>query len=451
MLSAEEYPRVLVVSAAVFDRSTGTGITLSNLFAGWPADRLSQLYTEDATPGAEVRGTFNRFAPRNAPVEYHLFRLRQRTRRTAPTDAPVDAPPNPARARLRSQLRAFVDVSPVRVPTDVRSWLREQRPDVVYATLGSIRMMRLAVTAAQECEAPLVPHFMDDWPSTLYAGGQLLGVPRLAVLAGVREVLRHSSYGMGISEAMAREFEGRYGLPFAAFGNCVSPADFADPSAPAATRREDGVVDLVYVGGLHLDRWRSLRRIGESVQRLAERGVPVRLTVHAPAADLGRYGGRLAGLPAVRMGGSLPASEVPGALRQADVLVHVEAFAEEHRRYTRYSLSTKIPQYLAAGRPVLGFGPAELASMAHLSEAEAGVVVGVDDDAALTDAVGTLCADVELRSRLGRQGLAYALRHHRTDRVAARFAEVLREAAHRRVRPPAPRAGGVSLRGVDAG
>ncbi|MFF5053068.1 glycosyl transferase family 1 [Micromonospora sp. NPDC000663] len=457
MPSVEEFPRVLVVSAAVFDRSTGTGITLSNLFAGWPPDRLAQLYTEDASPGAEVRGTFARFAPRNAPVEYHLFRLRQRTRRADPvgvgTAEAVDPLPGPVRARLRQQLRAFVDLSPVRVPVDVRGWLREQRPDVVYATLGSIRMMRLAVTAAQECDAPLVPHFMDDWPSTLYANGQVLGVPRLAVLAGVREVLRHSSYGMGISEAMAREFERRYGLPFAAFGNCVAPSDFADPDQPPPTRPAGGPVELVYVGGLHLDRWRSLRRIGEVVQRLAERGTPARLTVHAPARDLGPYGDVFAGLPAVRMGRSLAPGEVPGVLRRADVLVHVEAFAEEHRRYTRYSLSTKIPQYLAAGRPVLGFGPAELASMAHLSEADAGTVVGVDDEAALAEAVGALCADAGLRERLGRRGLAYAVRHHRTDRVAARFAEVLREAARRRVaRPPAPRSGsGTTLEGVDAG
>ncbi|MBG6066698.1 glycosyl transferase family 1 [Micromonospora ureilytica] len=457
MPSVEEYPRVLVVSAAVFDRTTGTGITLSNLFAGWPPDRLAQLYTEDASPGAEVRGTFARFAPRNAPVEYHLFRLRQRTRRPDPAGVPaaeaVDPLPGPVRARLRAQLRAFVDLSPVRVPVDVRGWLREQRPDVVYATLGSIRMMRLAVTAAQECDAPLVPHFMDDWPSTLYANGQVLGVPRLAVLAGMREVMRHSSYGMGISEAMAREFEQRYGLPFAAFGNCVSPSDFADPDQPASPLSADGTVDLVYVGGLHLDRWRSLRRIGEVVQRLAQRGTPARLTVHAPATNLAQYDGVFAGLPAVRLGRSLSAGEVPGVLRQADVLVHVEAFAEEFRRYTRYSLSTKIPQYLAAGRPVLGFGPAELASMAHLSAADAGRVVGVDDEAALTEAIGALCADAELRDRLGRQGLTYAVRHHRTDRVAARFAEVLREAAHRRVaRPPAPRSGsGTTLRGVDAG
>jgi glycosyltransferase involved in cell wall biosynthesis len=440
---------VLIVSTAVLDRCTGTGITLSNLFAGWPPDRLAQLYLEDRTPGPEIGGSFSRLAPRNAPVEYHTSQLWKRIRRypaggsAAGVGAPqpaVEPLPGPLRTRVRAQLRAFFDLSPIRVPADVRGWMRAQRPQVVYATLGSIRMMRLAVAAAQECRVPLVPHFMDDWPSTLYAQGQVLGLPRRAVRAGVREVLRHSSYGMGISEPMAREYERRYRLPFAAFGNCVDAAEFAVPDAPPETDRDRSVIELVYVGGLHLDRWRSLRRVCEAISRLVAQGVPVRLTVHAPAADLARYGDTFAALPAVRLGGSLDSAEVGAVLRRSDVLVHVESFAAEHRRYTRYSLSTKIPQYLAAGRPVLGFGPAELASMAHIDVARGGVVVGVDEPTALTAELSRLCADPALGDRLGRQGLAYAVRHHRADQVSARFAEVLREAAARPAgAPPAPR------------
>ena len=61
---------------------------------------------------------------------------------------------------------------------------------------------------------------MDDWPTTLYTEGPVIGLARLAVRAGLRDVLRHTSHGLGISEPMAREYERRYGLPFASFGNC---------------------------------------------------------------------------------------------------------------------------------------------------------------------------------------------------------------------------------------
>ncbi|MCX4473377.1 glycosyl transferase family 1 [Micromonospora sp. NBC_01655] len=482
---AEEHPRVLVVGAAVFGRASGTGITLSNLFAGWPGQRLAQLYAEDREPATDVCQRFLRLDPRCAPVEYHLYRWRARTIRGTSSGVPdrsgvggagaggagvepgslrarmraelragvepgslrarmraelrAGVEPGSLRARMRAELRAFVDLSPLRVPAGARRWMREQRPQVVYATLGSIRQMRLAVLAARECGVPLVPHFMDDWPSTLYTDRQTLGVARRALLAEVREVIRHSSYGLGISEPMAREYQRRYGLAFAAFGNCVDPADFAGRPGPARPATDGAVLDLVYVGGLHLDRWRSLRRVGEALGRLAADGLRARLTVHAPAQDLDRYGERL-GLPGVRLGRSLASDEVAGVLRRADVLVHVESFAEEHCHFTRYSLSTKIPQYLAAGRPVLGFGPAELASMAHLDAAGAGAVVGVDDPARLAREVARLCADPALRERLGRQGLDFAVRHHRADQVAARFAKTLARAARGPVGPaPQPR------------
>ena len=113
-------------------------------------------------------------------MEYHLFRLRAQTRLSprdpppepddqppgdlppgdlppgsgkqpprpgAATGAAADPGPGAVRALLRAHLRAFVDLTPIRVPHDVRRWMRAQRPQVVYATLGSIRMMRLAVIA----------------------------------------------------------------------------------------------------------------------------------------------------------------------------------------------------------------------------------------------------------------------------------------------------------------
>lgn len=44
-----ELPRVLVVTANNFNLVSGGGITLTNLFRGWPHDRLANVH-EDAVP-----------------------------------------------------------------------------------------------------------------------------------------------------------------------------------------------------------------------------------------------------------------------------------------------------------------------------------------------------------------------------------------------------------------
>jgi hypothetical protein len=46
MSGAIRYPRVLVVGQP-FDRTSGGGITLSNVFEGWPRDRLAAAVVSD--------------------------------------------------------------------------------------------------------------------------------------------------------------------------------------------------------------------------------------------------------------------------------------------------------------------------------------------------------------------------------------------------------------------
>ncbi|MBM0240148.1 hypothetical protein JNW88_29005, partial [Micromonospora sp. ATA32] len=89
------HPRVLVVAALPFSSSTGGGITLSNLFHGWPRDRIAQLHTE-GVPTTEVCERYFQLPPRNAPVEHHVRRLLDGLRRGGPGTARAMQPTVPA-------------------------------------------------------------------------------------------------------------------------------------------------------------------------------------------------------------------------------------------------------------------------------------------------------------------------------------------------------------------
>ncbi|HEX3866635.1 MAG TPA: hypothetical protein VHV78_07760, partial [Gemmatimonadaceae bacterium] len=51
-------PRVLLLSLAAFNRVNGTGITLSNLFRGWPRDHLAMIHGELTPPSEEICETY---------------------------------------------------------------------------------------------------------------------------------------------------------------------------------------------------------------------------------------------------------------------------------------------------------------------------------------------------------------------------------------------------------
>ncbi|MFG1887933.1 glycosyl transferase family 1 [Micromonospora sp. NPDC049051] len=429
MSGQPDLPRVLVVGAEPFQATTGSGVTLANLFEGWPRDRLAQVYTAAVEPSTEVCSRFHRVDPRSSPVDHYGRRLLGRGGGLWERDDPaIGAIPvsagAPSSARLHAELRALADLSPLRVAGRLAGWVRAFRPDVIYSMLGSVRIMRLADRLARCGGAPLVPHFMDDWPATLYASGELLGYGQRSVRRHLDRVMDRCVGGLCISDAMASEYERRYDRSFAAFANCVDESAFVEPVDGSA---QPGALRLSYVGGLHLDRWAALRQVGLALGDLPGDLPPPRLTVHAPEADLARYRDRFADCPQVQLGAPLRGAEVTRALAGADVLVHVESFRPELRRYTRFSLSTKIPQYLAAGRPVLAYGPGELASMRHLDAAGAAVGVDVEDRRQLRQALERLCRDGALRGRLARAGHDWARRHHSRGQVARAFAARLTE------------------------
>ena len=137
----------------------------------------------------------------------------------------------------------------------------------------------------------------------------------------------------------------------------------------------------MYVGGLHLGCWESLKEIASALPGLLPDRLGVHVVIYAPQPDLEGYGAVLTGTPALKVVGSLRAEEVPRVLSDADVLVHVESFDPAARRYTRLSVSTKIPQYMAAGRAILGYGPGESALCQYIVSTGSGRVVGERDPA----------------------------------------------------------------------
>jgi glycosyltransferase involved in cell wall biosynthesis len=411
----------------------GTAITLENLFGDWPAGRIGQVHTIKTSPG-DVSELDYFYSPKNAPIDFYTRRMLSHGGKTlvrgAPSNPGVPVGPGDqnARAWMHSQMRALADISPIRTPRDLIAWVRAFKPDLVYSLLGNVRMMRLATVVSELADVPLVPHFMDDWPTTLYSSGELFGRARSTVESAMRDVLRRAPLGLGISNAMSEEYSRRFGIKFATFGNSVDSAAF-DSDHAAEAPYNDGVLVLTYAGGLHLERWRSLMILSDCLKELNDRGPIARLIVYAPRVDLQQYGGVLGNAPHVHIGGSLEPEDVPAAVAAADILVHVESFDEQIRRFTRLSLSTKIPQYLAAGRPILALGPREAASMRHIASVGAGIVVGSTDPASLRDAITTLCASPTLRSEMGHLGAVYAKATYARDIVRKELGAVLREAA----------------------
>jgi glycosyltransferase involved in cell wall biosynthesis len=433
---AQQYPRVLVVAAQPINHEPH-GLMMANLFQDWPLDRLAQVHAGLEGPLPELCRRHWRVTLADVPVD-RLVRRAIGGRRDQLLGRPsAGSPPalgkavSGERSRVRTAVHgiasSWADCLRYRLPGEFWDWVADFQPDVTYSLLGTIRIMTLAIEIADRVGRPLVPHFMDDWPSTHYRSSVLSRIPRRVMLSRIRAVVRRAPFGLTICKAMGEEYQRRYGLRFAEFMNCVEVPPEC-PSLPA--RGADHPVRFLYVGGLHLGRWRSLTQVGAALDRLAQQGYPTELLIYARPAELQEFGPALTACRVVRLGGTLAPDEVLPTLREADVLLHVEAFDDTIRAYTRLSLSTKIPQCMSSGRPILAYGPAELASVRYVEECGCGRVVGSDDSSALAAAVKELALDAGLRQRLGRRGWEIAHQRHNAQKERERFRRVLALAAN---------------------
>ena len=276
--------------------------------------------------------------------------------------------------RLRKKFagQAVRELDIYNIPEYILNEIDEFSPEVIYSLLGSNSIMHLVTTLADRFSVAIVPHFMDDWPTTLYHSSIFKGFLRRIMDHRLADVLQRSSQRLVIGDEMANEFSRRYGGKFEQFMNAVE----VDDNVKLENQNEHReIIRLVYIGGLHLNRWRSLMEVGFALHDLWNDGIKAEALIYCQPRfnELAR---KLNNPPVIRFAGNLLPSEVESVLHDADILLHVESFDRTSRTYAKYSISTKIPESMFAARPILAYGPEELASIQYVENVKAGIVVG---------------------------------------------------------------------------
>jgi glycosyltransferase involved in cell wall biosynthesis len=187
-----------------------------------------------------------------------------------------------------------------------------------------------------------------------------------------------------------------------------------------------GVVRFLFAGNLGLGRWKVLGALGRCLEELSsEERVQCELSIYSlmePEPDVLR---QLQEPSVSRFLGALDSAQLRNAMAGVDVLVLVEAFDRAARHITRLSISTKIPEYLAAGRCILAVGPDDVASIQYLAEHDLGVVVTTRDSGALKASLRQIIRSGESRVRYASRGPEAARDRHGLERVTNDMRDIM--------------------------
>jgi glycosyltransferase involved in cell wall biosynthesis len=114
-----------------------------------------------------------------------------------------------------------------------------------------------------------------------------------------------------------------------------------------------------------------------------------------------------------------PYDKLPDMLASADVLLVIL-----EQDASRYSVPSKVLNYLCAGRPILALLPKENAVAKTVEAAGAGIVVAPGDNEAASAALKRLLSDPAQREKMGTAARAYAERTFDVVAVGDRFEAV---------------------------
>ncbi len=433
--------KVLIVSHDPFSRITNNGKTLASLFSDWPAGRIAQLFFQAEEPDFSVCRDFFRLTDADM-VRRLLGRDAEGTvLHPGRLEGKPVRPPRVHRFIRKHKWPVFIflrgalwKVAGGRTPL-LKNWLDAQAPEVLLLTASeSTFSYGLALWISRRYRIPLILYCLDDYVT-----------PRLRFdpfwwieLALVRRLFRKAVTGAGVAlvigRDMAREYRARFGVPCVPIMHCL---EVGPPKAPPAGRTP---LRLAYIGALHLGRWKVLALIGRALAALGGRNPRATLSIYCAQPPGPKVLQELSLAPFMAFCGALDTEGVRNALADADILVHVESFKRSFREYTRLSVSTKIPEYLASGKCIFAVGPPEVASLRYLESTGGAELVTEAKLNTIKEAVARLVDDEGRRLEMGRRAYEAAQRNHDEGTVRRILTEVLNAS------PPPPGRGGTGCR-----
>lgn len=374
-------PRVLVLDSTPIGHASATGQIKKVFLGNWPTGQLMQVWQEGG-----VKGKLNliRFDAEGRPI-------------------PIQT-------------------------SDLIQACRDFAPEVVYLRpIDSEPLLDLALSLCVEGGPSLVMHMMDDWPGRLTATDPAQAarlVPKFCTL------VERAELHLSICRKMSEAYSQRYGKNWLPLANGVDVGSL--PAREWHSRPEvstEAPFVLRYMGGMAPDmNFDSVCDVAHAVSALSVR-LPLRLEIYTMPWYLEKAGAALKGLPGVQINGLVEEGDYAALLATADTLLIAYNFDDLSIAYTGLSLANKLPECLAAGVPVLGYGPQGVATIEVLRGTGGGVVVDKRDPQTLTTLLERLASSKGVCERLGALGREYAARRLRKTDVEALFLRLMHAAA----------------------
>ena len=336
----EKCPRVLIVNAQSMYKKNATGITLQSIWSGWDADCLFEVYSDPVV----MDQCNQRIKSYCIPPSYIIRFSRGKAAQSINSNIKAASTQQSSNNKIKSYLRQFavctLDSISVKLDKSTIDAIRDFHPQVIYTLGASVSILRLVNKLSVQLNIPVIMHFMDNWAEHIqWEDNPLLSLYKSSLKKKMLACIKRCKLVVTISSSMAEAYHEKF-------------------------QKET----LVLMNTVDISRFKGL----------------------TSKDNIELYRSGFETLP-VAFYEAVPHERIDEVYQKADVLVHTEIESENLKGFFKYSISTKIPEYLATGKPILFYGPRDMKLFQYLLQNQVALTAGTKEE--LYECVKRLVSD----------------------------------------------------------
>lgn len=368
--------KVLVISNNSFSKTQCNGKTLRSFFSKIGLDNIAQLYFgTNEVPDYETCNNYYRVTELQVlksilNLSFTTANSHSSLMKTLSSGGNKDSKIFRLLKKYKGTLSVFREylwsLNTWDSPT-LKQWIESFHPDVIFTVLGdNIYVHKVAIKLSERYNIPLIAYFTDDYVINSTATNLFERIHLRRLRRQYEKTMNAVTKVYTIGEQMQKDYSMLYNKEFGILGNCIdfSTSEMNKPTKIDITKP----IVISYIGGLHSNRWKSIAQLGEIIGDL-ERDSNYNIQIQVYTMDTLDPEINAAFQSAnVKYCGSLNPEGVIEQMKQSHLLLHVESFDSRYRKYVKYSISTKISEYLQSMRMLIAFGPYEVASISVIRD-----------------------------------------------------------------------------------
>ncbi len=393
----DTYPKVLIIGES-FHLSSGGGITISHLFAGWPKSRIAVVTTAEKIKlsDSSICKLYYQLGYSENKKKYPFNLIQKKydsgieiiNRRILSN---IDKANGTSKERrLNTKIRRYFYsllsntgllylVDSYVISDKLLNFILEFSPDLIYTQLGSISFTKFINNLYLKTNIPYVVHIMDDWPGKLINEPKLLKVfYKNSFTTNLNAVFSNAVGHMAISNYMAQIYEKRYNKEFITFHNCVNFNFWNCDRDIGNSTNSIGEIRFLYAGRIGLGTSKSLLVISKALLLLITKGYKIVLEIqtsnidHPVCKTLKKY-------KFIKFNERQSYKDLPKTFSRVDFLLLPIDFDNRSLRFIKYSMPTKVPEYMATGTPIILFAPRNTAVSLFFEKIGSAFIINKND------------------------------------------------------------------------